>query len=66
MKEPLTHLLEKSVQIAWDYLERTGQIDDPTFVSDYLADRVETLIRGGERNRLVLSNKAIGAFERLK
>ena len=25
----LSILLEESVQIAWNYLERTGEIDDP-------------------------------------
>ena len=31
MSEHLPHLVEYAVQIAWDYLERTGQIDDEFF-----------------------------------
>jgi hypothetical protein len=26
---PIHHLIEHSIQIAWDYLERTGELDDP-------------------------------------
>jgi hypothetical protein len=30
---PLSHLIEFSIQIAWDYLERTGELDDPEIAS---------------------------------
>jgi hypothetical protein len=36
MSEHLPHLMEFVVQIAWDYLERTGQIDDGAFTSRFL------------------------------
>jgi hypothetical protein len=55
MSEPLPILMEKALQIAWDYLEQTGQIDDPEFTSWC-----------GERRRLALSNGAIAAYERLR
>jgi len=29
MNEPLPILVENSIQIAWDYLERTGELGDP-------------------------------------
>jgi hypothetical protein len=66
MREPLPILMEKAVQIAWDYLEQTGQIDDPEITSWLLLDTVEHMVRGGERRRLALSNGAITAYERLR
>ena len=30
-------LMENALQIAWDYLERTGQISDPEFTSRFLS-----------------------------
>jgi hypothetical protein len=29
-------VIEKSIEIAWDYLERTVQIEDPEFTSGFL------------------------------
>jgi hypothetical protein len=63
MSEPLPILVEKAVQIAWDYLEQTGQIDDPEITSWLLLDTVEYMVRCGERRRLALSNSAITAYE---
>ena len=63
MDQPLPVLLENSIQIAWDYLERTGQIDDGVIASRFLS---ELMIRRGERRRLLLSNKAITAYHRFK
>jgi hypothetical protein len=66
MSEPLPILIENSIQIAWDYLERTGEIDDTAVASRFLSDYIEGLIRRGERRRLLLSNKAIIAYENFK
>jgi hypothetical protein len=59
-------LIENSIQIAWDYLERTGEIDDAAAASRFLSDYVEGLMRRGERRRLLLSNKAITAYQNSK
>ena len=59
-------LMENALQIAWDYLERTGQISDPEFTSRFLLDSVEHMVRSGERRRLWLSNQAITSYERLR
>ena len=66
MSEPLPILMESAVQIAWDYLEQTGQIDDPEITSWLLLDTVEHMVRCGERRRLALSNGAITTYERLR
>ena len=66
MTEPLSHRIENAIQIAWDYLERTGQIDDPGFTGRFLIEIIGSMIRGGEQRRLVLSNRAITAYEKLR
>ncbi|MBR0950874.1 hypothetical protein [Bradyrhizobium canariense] len=63
MSENLSHLIEHSAQIAWDYLECTGQISDAAFASRFLSTTVEEMVRKGERRRLMLTNRAITAFE---
>ena len=52
------------MQIAWDYLEKTGQIDDAAFTSRFLMLSVDEMMRKGIRHRLLLSNGAITLYER--
>jgi hypothetical protein len=66
MHEPLPVLMEKSIQIAWDYLERTGDLGDPEIASRFLLDTVELMVKKGERRPLLLSNKAIDAYKRFE
>lgn len=66
MNEPLPILMENAIQIAWDYLERTGQIEDPEFTARFLLATVESSVARGERRRLMLSNGAITAYERFR
>jgi hypothetical protein len=65
MSEPVPILMENALQIAWDYLEQTGQIENPEFASKFLLVAVDHLISLGERRRLALANLAITAYERL-
>src|ERR1700704_6334584 len=60
----LAILMEESVQIAWDYLERTGEIDDPLEASKFLTEVIEAMIRQGTKSRLLLSNRAITAYQK--
>jgi hypothetical protein len=46
-------LAANAIQIALNFLERAGEIDDYTE-------------RHGQRNRLVLANRAIAAFQRYR
>ena len=64
MHEPLPILMESSIQIAWDYLERTGDLGDPEVASRFLLETVERMVRQGERRRLLLSNNAIDAYRK--
>jgi hypothetical protein len=66
MSEHLPHLMENAVQIAWDYLEQTGEIEDAAFASRFLLNSVRQMIEAGERSRLVLSNKAIIAYQKVR
>ena len=38
MSEPLDILMDDSIQIAWDYLKRAGEIDDAAMASRLLLD----------------------------
>jgi hypothetical protein len=66
MSEPLPHLIEKSIQIAWDYLERTGEIADADEASRFLRRSVDQMVMRGERRRLMLANRAIDAYRHRK
>ena len=66
MPEPLPILMEKSIQIAWDFLERSGELGEPEAASRFLLDSVEGMVRHGERRQLVLSNRAIAAYKRFR
>jgi hypothetical protein len=61
VEEPLHRLLEESVDIAWVYLERSGELGNED-VLRILADTIERMIRQGHRNRIFLANKAIAKY----
>ncbi len=64
MSEPAAILIERSIQIAWDYLDRTGDLGEPETAARVLLDSVEQMMRNGENRPLMLSNKAIDAYKR--
>ena len=69
-------LVERNVQVrnvevvgeAYDiaayYLKKTGVIEDKALINDRLLEIIYTMFSAGERNKLVLANKAIGKLER--
>jgi hypothetical protein len=59
MHEKISQLVENSFRIAWDYLEATGELEDYDMAARLLLDTIETMIRQGERRRLLIANKAI-------
>lgn len=63
---PLHMHIEDSLQIAWNFLERTGELGEPEIASRFLIDAIELMIRQGVRSRLLLSNRAITAYQRFK
>jgi hypothetical protein len=66
MSEPIPILIQASLQIAWDFLARSGEITDPDEASDALLTIIGALLQKGERRRLMLSNRAISEYRRLK
>jgi hypothetical protein len=58
-----SQLLEEAVNIAWVYLQRSGELDDGNSAAYFLCERVEALIRRGHRNRMFLANMAIIAYQ---
>ena len=66
MSEPLPVLVEKSIQIAWDFLERSGEIRDATDASRFLLRSIDDMARAGEHRPLMLANNAIDAYRRYK
>ena len=66
MTEPLPLLMQSSIEIAWDYLQRTGELGDAAVASRFLIDTIESMVRRGERRRLMLANKAITAYQQFR
>ena len=66
MTEPTPAILANAFQIAWDYLEATGELGNPDQTAQHLLDTIEPLILQGERRPLLLSNKAIAAYQRFR
>jgi hypothetical protein len=66
MTEPLPLLIESSIEIAWDYLARTGELGDAMVAGHFLSDVIELMVRRGERRRLMLANKAITAYQQFR
>jgi len=59
-------LLEEAVRIAVDFLDRTGEIDDLGEACKFLVNKVGFMIAQGQRNRLLLANRAIAGYQRYR
>ena len=66
MHETTPQLVEASFRIAWDYLAGVGELEDYDIAARLLLDTIENMIRQGERRRLLIANKAIGAYQRAR
>jgi hypothetical protein len=51
--------LEEAVNIAWVYLQRTGDLGDGNAAAVFLTNTIDSMMRRGQRNRMFLANKAI-------
>jgi hypothetical protein len=61
MSEPIPILIESSIEIAWDYLERTGELGDATVAGRVLLHSIETMVVRGD---LMLANIAIIEYQK--
>ena len=59
METPLSQTLEEAVNIAWVYLQRTGELGDGSTAAVFLTNTIDSMMRRGQRNRMFLANKAI-------
>jgi hypothetical protein len=64
MAEPLPALVENSHEVAWNYLDRLGEISDPQNTAEFLLRNIQSQILRGETRTLLLSNRAIAAYQR--
>jgi hypothetical protein len=55
-------LLEQSFDIAWNVLTKSGDLADEESASRFLIDQIQSMMKRGEKRRLLLSNKAIDAY----
>jgi hypothetical protein len=62
--EKLSHLVETSFMIAWEYLEATGELGEAEGSAGELLDIIHTMIRTGERRRILIANVAIDTYRR--
>ena len=53
---------EESFLIAWDFLDRTGAIDDIEEAMTELGSEIVTLLRRGETHKIRIANLAIDAY----
>ena len=62
--EKLSHLVENTFMIAWEYLEATGELGEAEDAAGELLDIIHTMVRTGERRRILIANVAIDTYRR--
>lgn len=50
--------------IAWEYLEATGELGEAEGTAGELLDIIHTMVRTGERRRILIANVAIDTYRR--
>jgi hypothetical protein len=64
MSEPFHWTVERSFQIAWDFLQRSGELGELSEARRFLFCRIEAMVMKGERRKIALANRAIDAYRR--
>lgn len=54
--------LEESFDIAWSFLEESGELKGAAESANIILDSLEQQLRTGERRKLMLANRAISAY----
>lgn len=54
--------LEESFDIAWSFLERSGELRGAAESANIILDSIERQLRAGERRKLMLANRAIAFY----
>ena len=58
----LVSALEESFDIAWSFLEKSGELRGAAESEDIILSSIEQELREGERRKLMLANRAISAY----
>lgn len=53
----------RAYDIAWYFLEKTGAIKYPATAHEAILSSIVTNFQQGQRNKLILANKAITAYQ---
>ena len=61
-----SQLAKDAIQIALNYFERSGEMDDYSEMREFLMTKVGFMIGQGQRNKLLMANRAIAAFQRYR
>ncbi|MGY3533861.1 hypothetical protein [Bradyrhizobium sp. USDA 4452] len=64
MSESVHLLVESAVQIAWDFLEASGEIVDGYETSRLLVKEIGKMTLTEERRKIMLANRAIEAYRK--
>ena len=56
----------EAYDIAANYLKKTGAMKDTALIDDRLLEIIYKMFNAGDRSRLLLANKAISKFKRIR
>jgi hypothetical protein len=54
--------LEESFDIAWSFLEKSGELRGAAESANIILGSIERQLRAGERRKLMLANRAISSY----
>ena len=54
--------LEGAFDIAWSFLEKSGELRGAAESANIIMDSIEQQLRAGERRKLMLANRAISSY----
>jgi hypothetical protein len=60
----LLALVNKTLAIAYGYLERSGELEDRERARQFMMDSIRQQMRKGERRPLMLANRAIESYQK--
>lgn len=56
--------LEGSFEIAWSFLEKSGELRGAAESANMIMDSIEQQLRAGEHRKLMLANRAISSYRK--
>ena len=55
-------VVEESFNIAWGFLEKSGELQETDASTKFLVRFIEDQLRSGERRPMLIANRAINAY----